>query len=52
MKTTRVTQYLALGALLAFSISALGQKDPGVRGRTQNTGGGYNSRGFQFLIRP
>jgi hypothetical protein len=46
MKTTRVTQDLALGALLALPISALGQKDPGVRGGTQNTGGGCNSRGF------
>jgi hypothetical protein len=46
MKTTQVTQYLALGALLALSISALGQKDPGVRGGIQNTGGRMQQQGI------
>jgi hypothetical protein len=47
MRMTRVTQYLALtGMLLALSISALGQKDPGVRGGIQNTGGGLQQQGI------
>jgi len=47
MRMTRVTQYLALtGALLALPISALGQKDSGVRGGIQNTGGGLQQQGI------
>src|SRR5579864_8243602 len=38
--------FAALCALLAFSNWAFGQKDPGVRGGIQNTGGGLEQQGI------
>ncbi len=48
MRTTRrFAQSLAVTcALLAFSNWAFGQKDPGVRGGIQNTGGGLQQQGI------
>jgi CxxC motif-containing protein (DUF1111 family) len=48
MKTTRrYAQNLAVtSALLIFSNWAFGQKDPGVRGGIQNTGGGLQQQGI------
>jgi CxxC motif-containing protein (DUF1111 family) len=43
----RYAQNLAItGALLACSSGAFGQKDPGVRGGVQNTGGGLQQQGI------
>jgi hypothetical protein len=48
MRTTRrFVQNLAVTcALLVFSSWAFGQKDPGVRGGIQNTGGGLQQQGI------
>src|SRR5260370_17659446 len=45
--TRRFAQNLAvMCALLVFSSWAFGQKDPGVRGGIQNTGGGLQQQGI------
>ena len=45
--TRRFAQHLAvMCALLLFSSWAFGQKDPGVRGGIQNTGGGLQQQGI------
>jgi len=47
MKSVRVkAQYLAMAAVLTIPTGVLAQKDPGVRGGLQNTGGGLQQQGI------
>src|SRR5215831_18200005 len=43
---SRISRVAIFPAVLFVAISSLGQKDPGVRGGLQNTGGGLQQRGI------
>jgi len=52
MKTKRLSRLLPRVAVLFISISAIAQKDPGVRGGLENTGGGLQQRGIPISHPP